>query len=183
MPRKKPTPSSISRPCASIARPRPANSSTPPSLPRLTAWSPPRPWRPSRRANGAASPAHPPQIPGDLFDRLGLRRIRAARLGQQPDSLRFELRRVFRAFCHSSIIAHRVSGNAEQKSGHISTLWTPSVFPICLYANWSNALLRFRQNCAGIQGFDLNLGMGDIYGRRAIRAVEFLITKLSGNCT
>lgn len=102
MPRKKPTPSSISRPRASIARPRPANSSTPPSLPRLTAWSPPRPWRPSRRANGAASPEHPPQIPGDLFDRLGLRRIRAARLGQQPDSLRFELRRVFRAFCHGS---------------------------------------------------------------------------------
>ncbi len=43
VPRKKPTPSSISRSPASIARPRPANSSTPPSRPRPTAWSPPRP--------------------------------------------------------------------------------------------------------------------------------------------
>ncbi|EEQ56070.1 hypothetical protein BLIG_02199 [Bifidobacterium longum subsp. infantis CCUG 52486] len=33
VPRKKPTPSSISRSPASIARPRPANSSTPPSRP------------------------------------------------------------------------------------------------------------------------------------------------------
>ena len=109
--------------------------------------------------------------------------IRRSGLRQQPDSLRLELRRVFRAFCHGSIISHRVSGNAEQKSGHISTLRVPSVFPNCLYANWSNALLRFLQNCTGIQGSDINLGMGDIYGRRAIRAVEFLITKLSGNCT
>lgn len=37
-----------------------------------------------------------PQILGDLFDHLGLRRIRAARLGQQPDGLRLELRRVSR---------------------------------------------------------------------------------------
>lgn len=59
-PRKKPTPSSISRSPASIARPRPANSSTPPSRLRPTAWSPPRPWRPSCCANGAASPARPP---------------------------------------------------------------------------------------------------------------------------
>lgn len=107
-PRKKPTPSSISRSPASIARPRPANSSTPPSRLRPTAWSPPRPWRPSCRADGAASPARPPQILGDLFDRLGLRRIRAARLGQQPDGLRLELRRVSRSFCHGSIISHRV---------------------------------------------------------------------------
>lgn len=89
---KKPTPSSISRSPASIARPRPANSSTPPSCPRPTAWS----------------PARPPQILGDLFDRLGLRRMRAARLGQQPDGLRLELRRVSRSFCHGSIISHRV---------------------------------------------------------------------------
>ena len=119
VPRKKPTPSSISRSPASIARPRPANSSTPPSRLRPTAWSPPRPWRPSCCANGAASPARP-QILGDLFDRLGLRRIRAARLGQQPDGLRLELRRVSRSFCHGSIISHRVRGNAEQKSVHIT---------------------------------------------------------------
>ena len=62
-----------------------------------------------------------PQILGDLFDRLGLRRIRAARLGQQPDGLRLELRRVSRSFCHGSIISHRVRGNAEQKSVHITT--------------------------------------------------------------
>ena len=86
--------------------------------------------------------------------------IRRSILRQQPDSLRLELWRVFRAFCHGSIISHRVSGNAEQKSVHISTLRAPSVFPNCLYANWSNALLRFRQNCAGIQGFDINLGVG-----------------------
>ncbi len=125
VPRKKPTPSSISRSPASIARPRPANSSTPPSRLRPTAWSPPRPWRPSCCANGAASPARP-QILGDLFDRLGLRRIRAARFGQQPDGLRLELRRVSRSFCHGSIISHRVRGNAEQKSVHI----TSSIFLI-----------------------------------------------------
>ena len=51
-----------------------------------------------------------PQILGDLFDRLGLRRIRAARLGRQPDGLRLELRRVSRSFCHGSIISHRVRG-------------------------------------------------------------------------
>lgn len=51
---------SISRSRAPIARPRPANPSTPPSHPRPTAWSPPRPRRPSCRANGAASPARPP---------------------------------------------------------------------------------------------------------------------------
>lgn len=62
-----------------------------------------------------------PQILGDLFDRLGLRRIRAARLGQQPDGLRLELRRVSRSFCHGFIISHRVRGNAEQKSVHITT--------------------------------------------------------------
>lgn len=62
-----------------------------------------------------------PQILGDLFDRLGLRRIRAARFGQQPDGLRLELRRVSRSFCHGSIISHRVRGNAEQKSVHITT--------------------------------------------------------------
>lgn len=65
-----------------------------------------------------------PQILGDLFDRLGLRRIRAARLGQQPDGLRLELRRVSRSFCHGSIISHRVRGNAEQKSVHISSGWS-----------------------------------------------------------
>lgn len=86
----------------------------------ISAWSPPRPWRPSCCANGAASPARP-QILGDLFDRLGLRRIRAARFGQQPDGLRLELRRVSRSFCHGSIISHRVRGNAEQKSVHITT--------------------------------------------------------------
>ena len=86
----------------------------------ISAWSPPRPWRPSCCANGAASPARP-QILGDLFDRLGLRRIRAARLGRQPDGLRLELRRVSRSFCHGSIISHRVRGNAEQKSVHITT--------------------------------------------------------------
>ena len=85
----------------------------------ISAWSPPRPWRPSCCANGAASPARP-QILGDLFDRLGLRRIRAARFGQQPDGLRLELRRVSRSFCHGSIISHRVRGNAEQKSVHIT---------------------------------------------------------------
>ena len=57
---KKPTPPSISRSCAPIARSRPANPSTPPSHPRPTAWSPPRPRRPSCRSNGAASPARPP---------------------------------------------------------------------------------------------------------------------------
>ena len=119
VPRKKPTPSSISRSPASIARPRPADPSTPLSRPRPTAWPPSRPWHPSCRANGAASPARP-RIPGDLFDRLGLRRIRAARLGQQPDGLRLDLRRVSRAFCHGSIIFHRVRGNTEQKSVHIS---------------------------------------------------------------
>ena len=134
VPRKKPTPSSISRSPASIARPRPANSSTPPSRPRPTAWSPPRPWRPSCCANGAASPARP-QIPGDLFDRLGLRRIRAARLGQQPDGLRLELRRVSRSFCHGSIISHRVRGNAEQKSVHITSVtdWIENAVPAASY--------------------------------------------------
>lgn len=68
--------------------------------PRPTAWSPPR----------------PPRIPGALFDRLGLRRIRAARLGQQPDGLRPELRRVSRALRHGPIISHRARGNAEQKN-------------------------------------------------------------------
>ena len=51
VPRKKPTPSSISRSPASIARPRPANSSTPPSRPgRLLGLrrDPPDPWRPIR---------------------------------------------------------------------------------------------------------------------------------------
>ena len=71
--------------------------------PRPTAWSPPR----------------PPRIPGALFDRLGLRRIRAARLGQQPDGLRPELRRVSRALRHGPIISHRARGNAEQKTVHI----------------------------------------------------------------
>ena len=66
-----------------------------------------------------------PQIPGGLFDRLGLRRIRAARLGQQPDGLRLELRRVSRSFCHGSIISHRVRGNAEQKSVHINAMNLP----------------------------------------------------------
>ena len=103
VPRKKPTPSSISRSPASIARPRPANSSTPPSRPgRLLGL---------RR--------DPPRIPGALFDRLGLRRIRAARLGQQPDGLRPELRRVSRALRHGPIISHRARGNAEQKTVHI----------------------------------------------------------------
>ena len=45
--------------------------------------------------------------------------IRRSILRQQPDSLRLELRRVFRAFCHGSIISHRVRGNTEQKSVHI----------------------------------------------------------------
>ena len=60
-----------------------------------------------------------PPILGDLFDRLGLRRIRAARLGQQPDRLRLELWRISRALCHDSIISHQVRGNAEQESVHI----------------------------------------------------------------
>ena len=128
VPRKKPTPSSMSRSPASIARPRPADSSTPPSRLRPTAWSPARPWRPSCRVNGAASPPRP-RIPGNLFDRLGLRRIRAARLGQQPDGLRLEPRSVSRAFCHGSIISHRVRGNTEQKqfiSVHISSYQSPA---------------------------------------------------------
>ena len=123
-PRKKPTPSSISRSPASIARPRPADSSTPPSRPRPTAWSPAR-----------------PRIPGDLFDRPGLRRIRAARLGQQPDGLRLELRRVSRAFCHGSIISHRVRGNDGTKISSYhrterrnrltpSTIWTKRHRPL-----------------------------------------------------
>lgn len=82
---------------------------------------------------------------------------------------------------HTIILSFSLQRKRPQP--HISTLRAPSVFPNCLYANWSNALLRFLQNCTGIQGSDINLGMGDIYGRRAIRAVEFLITKLSGNCT
>ena len=99
VPRKKPTPSSISRSPASIARPWPANSSTPPS-------------RPGRLLGLRRDP----RIPGALFDRLGLRRIRAARLGQQPDGLRPELRRVSRALRHGPIISHRARGNAEQKN-------------------------------------------------------------------
>ena len=103
VPRKKPTPSSISRSPASIARPRPANSQL------------------RHRVLGRLLDLRrDPRIPGDLFDRLGLRRIRAARLGQQPDGLRLDLRRVSRAFCHGSIISHRVRGNTEQKSVHIS---------------------------------------------------------------
>ena len=42
-------------------------------------------------------------------------------LRQQPDALRPELARVPRALRHGSIISHRVRGNAEQKSAHIST--------------------------------------------------------------
>ena len=103
VPRKKPTPSSISRSPASIARPRPANSQL------------------RHRVLGRLLDLRrDPRIPGDLFDRLGLRQIRAARLGQQPDGLRLDLRRVSRAFCHGSIISHRVRGNTEQKSVHIS---------------------------------------------------------------
>lgn len=60
-----------------------------------------------------------PQILGDLFDRLGLRRIRTVRLGQQPDRLRLELRRISRALCYDSIISPQVRGNAEQESVHI----------------------------------------------------------------
>ena len=135
VPRKKPTPSSISRSPASIARPRPANSSTPPSRLRPTAWSPPRPWRPSCCANGAASPARP-QILGDLFDRLGLRRIRAARLGQQPDGLRLELRRVSRSFCHGSPSSPIELGEMRNKNQFIS----------------DRAVVRERQAIPGDQG-------------------------------
>ena len=60
-----------------------------------------------------------PQILGDLFDRLGLRRIRTVRLGQQPDRLRLELRSISRALCYDSIISPQVRGNAEQESVHI----------------------------------------------------------------
>lgn len=60
-----------------------------------------------------------PQILGDLFDRLRLRRIRRPGLRQQPDGLRLELRRISRALCHDSIISHQVRGNAEQESVHI----------------------------------------------------------------
>lgn len=41
----------------------------------------------------------------------------------------------------------------------------------------------FGKTAGAFKVFNINLGMGDIYGRCAIRAVEFLITKLSGNCT
>lgn len=68
---------------------------------------------------GCLVSAATPRIPGALFDRLGLRRIRAARLGQQPDGLRPELRRVSRALRHGPIISHRARGNAEQKTVHI----------------------------------------------------------------
>ena len=47
--------------------------------------------------------------------------IRQSGFRQQPDGLRLELRRVSRAFCHGSIISHQVRGNAEQKSGHITS--------------------------------------------------------------
>ena len=63
----------------------------------------------------------------DVYKRQGLRRIRAARLGQQPDGLRLELRRVSRSFCHGSIISHRVRGNAEQKSVHIIIMLMPEI--------------------------------------------------------
>ena len=57
-----------------------------------------------------------PRIPGGLFDRPGLRRTRAARLRQQPDGLRPELRRASRALRHGPIISHRAKGNAKQKN-------------------------------------------------------------------
>lgn len=60
-----------------------------------------------------------PQILRHRGDCVRLRRIRGTRPCQQPDGLRLELRRVSRAFCHGSIISHRVRGNAEQKSGQI----------------------------------------------------------------
>ena len=56
-----------------------------------------------------------PRIPGDLIDRPGLRRTRAARLSQQPDGLRPELRRASRALRHGPIISHRARENTEQK--------------------------------------------------------------------
>lgn len=61
-----------------------------------------------------------PQILGDLFDRLGLRRIRAARLGQQPDGLRLELRRVSRSFCHGSPSSPIELGEMRNKNQFIS---------------------------------------------------------------
>ena len=60
-----------------------------------------------------------PRIPGDLIDRPGLRRTRAARLRQQPNGLRPELRRASRALRHGPIISHRARGNTEQKTVHI----------------------------------------------------------------
>lgn len=85
------------------------------------------PQRDARRRNRGVRPVAPapqrlrrdPQILGDLFDRLGLRRIRTVRLGQQPDRLRLELRRISRALCYDSIISPQVRGNAEQESVHI----------------------------------------------------------------
>ena len=59
-PRKKPTPSSKSRSPDAIARSRPAASSAPPSRPRPTASSPPRPSRPTGCANAAVIPALSP---------------------------------------------------------------------------------------------------------------------------
>ena len=57
---------------------------------------------------------------GHAADGPGSEHAAAARLGQQLDGLRLELRRVSRAFCHGSIISHRVRGNAEQKSVHLN---------------------------------------------------------------
>ena len=109
-----------------------------------------------RRDHGVRLVAPTPQclrrdlrIPGDLFDRLGLRRIRAARLGQQPDGLRLELRRVSRAFCHGSIISHRVRGNAEQKSVHITILakrdHKPSHMTLLYIQNSENVTIEARR--------------------------------------
>ena len=72
-------------------------------------------------------------ISSALFDRPGLRRTRAARLRQQPDGLRPELRRASRAFRHGPIISHRARGNTEQKqfiSHHLGArLSSPAAVP------------------------------------------------------
>ena len=71
-----------------------------------------------------------PPILGDLFDRLGLRRIRAARLGQQPDRLRLELWRISRALCHDSVVPEKLRtldrGRPWHDSQFASTRLSPS---------------------------------------------------------
>lgn len=118
-PRKKPTPSSKSRSPDAIPRSRPAA----PQLRHRVLGRLPRLLRDRRARLVAPTPQRfrrHPRILRHRGDRVRLRRIRGTRFRQQPDGLRLELRRISSALCHGSIISHRVRGNTEQKSVHIT---------------------------------------------------------------